>query len=431
MKSGLPHFAWTIFVWFLLPTSVRCADLILVWNDLTLRAIRYANIPPPVAVRQLAVVHLAMFDAVNGMEGKYKAYLIEKQAPEECSAEASVSTAAHHTLRTLFPKSADVLDSHYQAVLGAIPNTAAKTNGVQWGKHVATEFLKLRQFDGSGQSVAFLFQDRPGYWQRTPPNFDKPMLPNWGQMKPFALTNLNAFLPAGPPELNSSNWAAQFNEVKRLGATNSAARTPQQREIARFWADGPGTETPPGHWNKVAQQVAREKNYSILDSARLFAALNIAMADAAIVCWNAKYAHNFWRPVTAIRAADTDGNPATDPDPKWTPLISTPPFPEHTSGHSTFSAAAAAVLAEFNGSDEFFFVTRSDGLPGVVRRFHRFSDAAREAGMSRIYGGIHFAAANEQGLESGRKVGEYVSHSLFRSLGAEKTPDTSEAASHR
>ena len=392
---------------------VRSAELVLVWNDLTLRAIRYTSVPPPMAVRQMAIVHLAMFDTANSLDPKYHSYLVTNAAPGDCSVEAGTSTAAHHVLRTLFPKSADLLDSHYNAILAAIPNSAAKTNGLQWGKHVANEYLKLRQFDGAGQSAGYTYKSKAGYWKRTPPNYDKPLLPAWGRMKPFAIKSPEEFSAGAPPALGSSEWASQYNYLKAIGATNSTVRTPQQREIALFWADGPRTETPPGHWNKIAQQLARKKNYALLDTARLFAALNMAMADAAIVCWHTKYTYNWWRPVSAIRAGDSDDNPQTEPDVHWTPLLITPPFPEHTSGHSTFSAAAAAFLAEFSGSDEFQFVTTSDGLPGVTRRFERFSDAAREAGSSRVYGGIHFPAANEMGLATGSKIGLHIARTML------------------
>ena len=419
-KAVVNHFSKTAFLsrvgglfLFCLYCGNARAQLVTVWNDLTLRAIRYANVPPPVAVRQMAIVHLAVYDAANGVERRFKPFRIES-APKECSLEASVSAAAYHSLRTLFPKSAESFDSHYRAILSAIPNNASKTNGIEWGKQVAREYLKLRQFDGAGQSTSYNYDTRPGYWQRTLPNFDKPLLPNWGRVKPFAIPSAEQFRPASAPPLASAEWAAQYNLVKAVGATNSTTRTPEQREIALFWADGANTETPPGHWNKIAQQVVEKKSYGIVESARLFAALNVALADPGIVFWDAKYTYNWWRPITAIRAGETDGNPATEPDPNWLPLIPTPPFPEHTSGHSTFSGAAAAVLAELTGSDEFQFVTTSDGLPGVVRRFRRFSDAAKEAGMSRIYGGIHFPAANEQGLESGRKVGLYVVQNFFR-----------------
>jgi len=197
------------------------------------------------------------------------------------------------------------------AILSAIPNTAAKTNGIEWGKHVALEILKRRQFDGAGTSVAWVTNSQPGYWQRTSPNYDKPLLPNWGRTKPFAISSVEEFRPPPPPELTSGAWAKQYNQVKALGATNSATRTPEQREIALFWADGAATETPPGHWNKIAQQVIRKKNYDLMEASRLFAALDVTLADASLVCWDAKYTYNWWRPITATRKGDKDGNSAT------------------------------------------------------------------------------------------------------------------------
>src|SRR5687767_10058788 len=264
----------------------------------------------------MAMVHLAIYDAADPIDLLYKPYTVDSAPPENCSLEASVSAAAYHSLRTLFPKSSESLDSHYRAILAAIPNTAAKTNGVTWGKRVASQILRLRQFDGAGQSVAWVTNQQPGYWQRTLPNYDKPLLPNWGRIKPFAIPSAGTFRPSPPPNLDSAEWAAQYNQVKLIGATNSTSRTPEQREIALFWADGSGTETPPGHWNKIAQQVAQKKSYGVVDSARLFAALNVALADASIVCWDAKYTYKWWRPITAIRAGDTDENSVTESDSK-------------------------------------------------------------------------------------------------------------------
>ncbi|MCI0537587.1 MAG: hypothetical protein L0Z50_20425, partial [Verrucomicrobiales bacterium] len=192
------------------------AGLVTVWNDLTLRAIRYGNVPPPVAVRQMAMVHLAICEAANGVEGRYKPFQVEA-GPKECSLEASVSAAAYHSLRTMFPKSAESFDSHYRAILSVIPNTSAKTNGIEWGKRVAKEFLKLRQFDGAGQSTSYNDDTRPGYWQRTLPNFDNPLMPNWGHVKPFAIRSVEELRPPPPPLLNSTEWAAQYNLVKVMG----------------------------------------------------------------------------------------------------------------------------------------------------------------------------------------------------------------------
>jgi membrane-associated phospholipid phosphatase len=230
---------------------------------------------------------------------------------------------------------------------------------------------------------------------------------------PFAMTNGQQFRPLPPPALDSLQWISDYIQVKELGSVSSATRTVEQTAIARFWADGAGTVTPPGHWNVIAQDVAAQRGNTLEENARLFALLNIAEADAAIVSWDCKYRFDFWRPVTAIRNGDLDPVVETEKDADWTPLLVTPPFPEYTSGHSTFSAAAAVVLAAFFGGD-IPFVTASEDLPGVVRSFSSFSAAAQEAAMSRLYGGIHFASANEAGLSSGVELGAFVSANFLK-----------------
>lgn len=200
-----------------------------------------------------------------------------------------------------------------------------------------------------------------------------------------------------------------------LGAADSAVRLGEETRIAHFWADGPGTVTPPGHWNRIAQTVARPAGLSLPENARLFALLNVTLADAAIVCWDMKYTCNLWRPVTAIREADTDGNDGTTRDPHWRPLLDTPPFPSCTSGHSTFSGAAAQVLALFFGRDEMRFADSSH-TDGQTRTYHSFSAAAEEAGRSRVYGGIHFEFDNRAGLQSGRAVARYIFERNFQPL---------------
>jgi hypothetical protein len=383
-------------------------DLVGQWNVLALEAIRFANTPPPAASRQLAMLHVAMFDAVNGLGGGFLSFRVHTNPPPVAAAEAALAAAANHVLRYGFPQFTARFDEALQAQLRVILDGPAEQAGVAWGRQVAQEILRERDFDGANVGVDYRPSSGPGRWQPTPPLFASALLPQWPGVTPFTLARADQFRPAPPPALSSGKWAEQCNEVKALGAKNSPLRTDEQTEIAWFWADGAGTETPPGHWNEVARQSAQAKHLALLESARLFALLNLAMADAAIVAWDAKYAYDWWRPITAIRAADSDGNPLTDPDATWTPLIATPPFPEHISGHSTFSAAAAAVLAAINGSDRFTFTLRTDGLFGVTRSFNRFSEAAEEAGWSRIYGGIHFQAADVAGQEAGRSVGEYV-----------------------
>jgi hypothetical protein len=227
------------------------------------------------------------------------------------------------------------------------------------------------------------------------------------------MTTSSEFRPPGPPALTSTRYAADVNEVKQLGAATNSTRTAEQSMIALFWADGAGTETPPGHWNSIAQDVGAAQGNTLEDNARLFALLNLAMADAAVCAWDAKYAFNFWRPVTAIRNADTDGNADTEPDTAWRSFIATPPFPDYVSGHSTFSGAASVVLATFYGSDNIAFTTGSDALPGVERSFTSFSAAAAEAADSRLYGGIHFRSANEDGLHAGIAIGHVAAENFL------------------
>ena len=225
------------------------------------------------------------------------------------------------------------------------------------------------------------------------------------------------FRPPGPPPLGSAQYAADYNEVKAFGAAIHSVRTDEQSEIALFWADGAGTETPPGHWNSIAQRVGAALGNTLEENARLFALLNLAMADAAICVWDAKYAYDNWRPVTAIRNGDLDGNPATAPDPTWSSFIVTPPFPDYISGHSAFSGAASAVLARFYGTDHIPFSIGSDFLPGVTRAFPGFSAAAAEAAASRLYGGIHFRTAIQDGLQAGLDIGAWAYTDYLRPKG--------------
>jgi hypothetical protein len=232
--------------------------------------------------------------------------------------------------------------------------------------------------------------------------------PHWRYVKLFAIPDTEPFVPPPPPALTSEEYARDFNQVKILGERNSPVRTAEQSLIAVFWSDFSYTAMPPGHWHEIAATIAAQAGLSLPDTARLFALLSLAQADAGIVCWEAKYRYNFWRPVTAIQRADEDGNPDTAADPAWDHYLVAPNFPEYTSGHSTFSKASAEVLTWFFGTDAITFPTISDSVPGVTRTFHSLAACADEVGMSRIYGGIHFEFANREGKRSGAKVAHYV-----------------------
>ena len=375
-------------------------DVVTDWNNAALDAIRADRTAPPIASRSLAIAHVAVYDAVNGIARTHEPYLVPTAVPTSASRVAAATAAAHRTLVSLFPNHTSTFDALHATILAGIPNGPQKTNGVTWGEFVATQILAARANDGSNAIVQPPGGSGPGIWIPTPPAFLPYLLPQWGFVVPFGMNTSSQFRPPGPPALDSQQYAADYEEVKELGAAVGSTRTEDQTEIALFWADGAGTETPPGHWNSIAQIIATTRGNTLEENARLFALLNIAMADAAICAWDAKYTYHFWRPVTAIAFAEPGLN--------WMPLLVTPPFPEYTSGHSTFSAAGATVLPLFYGTEDLPFTTGSDFLPGVYRSFSTPFDAAEEAGVSRIYGGIHFHSANVDGLQAGSSIGEWT-----------------------
>ena len=384
----------------LLIGALADADVVTEWNSVALDAIRTGHMAPPIASRSLAIAHVSIYDAVNGIARTREPYLVQSAVPASASREAAASAAAHQALVNLYPASTASFDALHAAILGAIRDGPQKTAGIVWGEFVANQILAVRAGDGWDAIVVPPGGSGPGVWVPTPPAFLPYSLPQWGFVVPFAMSSSSQFRPSGPPSLDSQRYAADYEEVKELGAAVWSTRTEEQTEIALFWADGVGTETPPGHWNSIAQTIGAAQDNTLGENARLFALLNIAMADAAICSWDAKYIFHFWRPVTAIAFAEPELN--------WMSFIVTPPFPDYVSGHSTFSGTAATVLALFYGTDDLPFTTGSDFLPGVYRSFPTCLAAAQEAAVSRLYGGIHFRSANEDGLQAGISIGEWA-----------------------
>jgi len=407
----------------ILPVTGR-TDVIAEWSGLALQAIRNESSTPPLAARNLAIVHIAIYDAVNSIEQGNEPYLLDSSELFDASLTAAAVSAAYWSLSFLYPSHEALFDDAFDRYLAETPANMARENGINIGAEAAFTILGWRDSDGSSTTVPYIPLFDPGAWQRTPPTFRPPELPQWPYVTPFVMTDGGQFRPDGPPSLSSTQYTRDFLLTKILGGLDSTNRTAEQTLIARFWSDFSFTVTPPGHWNQIAQNVATNHGNTLAQNARLFALLNIAMADAGIVSWDAKYAYNFWRPVTAIREADTDGNPDTEIGPSWTPLLNTPPFPEYTSGHSTFSGAAAAILAAFYGTDHIPFTVGSDTVSGVLRCYDSFEAAAEEIGMSRIYGGIHFLSADLDGLEAGREVGEFVFHNVLRPTSARLSVDS-------
>jgi hypothetical protein len=394
------------------PTLIRRVEIaaqqdpVLRWNQMLLDAVQFDASAPTFASRAMAMVHAAIYDAVSAIEGT-AGYSVSLAAPTGISLEAAVSGAAHRVLSYLYPAQQAIFNTVRTAALGQVPDGAAETGGVTFGQLVGEAIIALRADDGWDDFVDYVPGTNPGDWQQTEPLYAPALDPQWGNLASFSGADLDELTPSGPPSLSSLQWANALNEVKSLGSASSTVRTADQTQIARFWADGSGTYSPPGHWNKIAQQVAVAAGNSIAENARLFAKLDIALADAAILAWKAKFETDFWRPFTAIHNAADDGNDLTTADATWQPLLITPNFPEYVSGHSTFSGAAAAVLTSIFGAN-YSFTTTSSGLLGVNRTFTSFDAAATEAGRSRIYGGIHYEFSNQDGQAAGRALAAQV-----------------------
>ena len=393
------------------------ADVVTDWNEIMLQSAKSAAIPPPKTSRAYAMVQGAVYDAVNSISRTHYQYQFMEAPAAGASKEAAAAAAAHKVLVGLFPSQQASLDTKLANTLNALPGSAqSKADGQALGASIGTKMLTLRSNDHSGDAQSYTPKNGPGFW-RPFDGVTPAVLPQWGNVTPFAMNSATQFRgTAMPPALNSQAYANAVNEVKAIGAANSATRTADQTNIALFWADGGGTVTPPGHWNRIGQTVGTQKGNSVEENARMFALLNLGMADAAINCWNVKYETEFWRPFAAIREADSAGNAAIVQDPSWLPLITTPNFPSFTSGHSTFSGAAATILGSLFG-DSTPFTTTSEGVANS-RSFGSFSEAANEAALSRLYGGIHYSFDNVEGLNCGNAIGEYVSDNFLTTIPA-------------
>ncbi|MHA4866064.1 Ig-like domain-containing protein [Duganella sp. PWIR1] len=381
-------------------------DAVLTWNNVALRAIQLDVTDPPVATRTLAMQSLSMYDVLAAIEGT-PAYLVQRSVTGPVSAEAAVAVAAHRILSLTYPGQKASFDAALAASLAGIAEGTAKNTGIALGLTIADGVWAVRSGDGEAVFTTYDGGNAIGQWRPTGPIFDVADNPNWGGVTPFALASADQFRAPPPPALDTAAYAHDVEEIRALGSATGSTRTADQTQQALFWADGTGSYTPPGHWNQIAAEISYGQGNSLSTNARLFAQLNVALADAAIAAWDTKYAYGAWRPETAIHFAAEDGNDGTTADAAWRPLLITPPHPDYVSGHSTFSAAAATILSATFGANTAFSTT-SATLPGVTRNFTSFQQAAEEAGRSRIYGGIHFSYANAAGAMIGQSVAEAV-----------------------
>jgi hypothetical protein len=433
---------WNLTIWLVAIVSLfvlwtrsvsAAADPVSGWNSVAVEAALAAGQAAVVASRTLAIVQVAIHDALNAIDLRYEPYAFTGTAPDGASVDAAMAAAARDALigaiavgpfpgfgtAALQTAAVTHVDTQYAAVLASIPDGISKSDGITIGQAAAAAILGLRTADHATDFVTYTPGTQPGDWQPTPNPipFDPPAaadhlpaaVPGWGRVNPFVLRRSTLFEPAGPPRLSGPKYARDYDEVKAIGEKNSAIRTAEQTSIARFWYEG-----SPSGWSRIARIVAESHNLDSWETARLLALINVAMADGFIAGLETKYEFNFWRPVTAIRAGDTDGNHRTVADPAWSSLLNTPAIPDYTSTHSVLGGAASNVLRRFFRTDNVPFTTTS-GIPfaGLTRSFTSFSQAAAENGESRIYAGIHFRSAVEDGIKQGEQIGGFVfTHAL-------------------
>lgn len=395
------------------PKTVPQPDMVLEWNATAADAIvGVAGLRPERGLIRLAMVHIAIYDAVNAIDGyPFEAYAIHPTVVSPASADAATATAAHDILVALFPAQQADLDAKYAASLNTITDGPAKINGIAVGRQTAAGILALRAGDGRDATVTYSPGSGPGVWVPTPPGFLAAAAPEAAHVQPFALNSPSQFRAEPPPLLASDTWARDYDEVKNLGPATGSTRTPEQTDIGRFWSDQPILQ-----WNRAWRNIAITQGLSLKETARFFAMLATASADAIIGCWDSKYTYNFWRPVTAIRAGDTDGNAKTEPDVNWIAQVVTPNHPEYPAAHGCFSGASTQTLKFFFGTDNFSFTIDSNvaGLTKPVRSYDSFTQALDEVRDARVYGGMHYRNSSHKGAILGQQVSRFLTAHFFR-----------------
>jgi hypothetical protein len=389
------------------------ADVISDWNaKAEAIAIEKRMLPPPNA-RGMAMLHVAMFEAVNAVDRKYAPYRLELATDKNVSKEAAAATAAHDVLVALHPDQKASLDSTLKASLGAIAEGEPKAKGIELGKKAAAGILALRANDGANAREAYRPHAAPGVYVPTV----VPVSSTYGGVTPWAMDKGSQFRPAPPPALDSQAWTKDLNEIRELGGRNSDKRTAEQTGIGRFWF-----VTGPQAWNPIVRQLATAKKLDLVDSARLFALVAMAADDAFAAVFDAKYHYNLWRPVTAIRNADLTGNEATPRDAAWLPLGDTPMHPEYPCAHCITSTAVGAVLQSVFGNEIPEVSMTSATAPGITRKWTRIQDYCDEVSVARVYAGFHYRFSTKVGEEMGRKIAELTVSTRLRRAQASAEP---------
>jgi hypothetical protein len=380
------------------------------WNEIAQNAIVVGRPPGSSAVLE-GIVQAAIYDATVAIEGGYKQFVASPPVHRPASTAAAVAEAAHDVLIARVPGQATSVENQYLAYLATIPDGPAKTNGLAVGGEVAQAILAWRAGDGFDNNVPY---DQPapgpGVFEPVPPELMPPPTPvdvKLKQVRPLTLTSHSQFRPDGPSPLTSTEYAEDFNEVKAYGRVDSAVRTPAQTEVARFWSENSANQ-----WPRTLRKLAIEHGLGLAETARMLAMAQVGAADAILACFDAKYHYLSWRPVHAVRRADTDGNPATEPDPTWTPLLVVN-HPEYPSAHACWSKAVTKALAAFFGQDKVAF-SMDSLVTGTTRSFPRFSTALKEVLDARVWAGLHFRGSMQDGARIGRKVARFVERNFFQ-----------------
>ena len=389
-------------------TAVARADVVLDWNTIMMSTLATQN--PFAQARFAAITETAVFEAVNAITGDDDPYLGTVTAPPGASAEAAAAAAAHGVLTNNLPASAASLDAALVTSLAAIPDGPAKDDGVAVGEAAAAAMIADRTNDGSAPPQFYTpTSTDPGQWQLTP-GCTAGVFLHWRDLKPFGVLRTDQFRPGPPPALTSGLYTKVYDEVKTVGAVDSTVRPQDRTDVARYFA----VASAPHVWNQAASQVSAAEQRSLSENARTFALLNMALSDGLASVMEAKYHYVFWRPYTAIRAGDTDGNPRTDPDPTWNPLISTPCFPSYPSAHAVASYAARKIAEKTLGSGTIDVTLSHPGVPDVTLHYTRFSQITDDIDDARVFGGIHFRSDQDTGGKQGRDIGGYVYHHNLR-----------------
>ena len=391
-------------------------NVILQWNRVLQETIRTPGMQPATVfpVRSFAMMHGAMFDAVNSIDRTHTPYLIDVPANPRASQEAAAAIAARDVLVALYPGRQAIFYEELAISIEGIPWTKLWP-ATMVGHAAASRMLEVRANDGwNTPPPPYSLPPTPGNWQPTPPTNAPAGFTHFPAVLPFALTSGAQFPPNPPPDLTSAEYAADLNEVKALGSATSTTRTAEQTQIARLWANVNTPTTVFFVWNNVARSVAIARNNTTAQNARLFALMNIAFHDALQTTMTSKFVHGLWRPVTAIRRADEDGNSNTEPDVNWLPLLGNPPYPTYAGNHAAIGTSQSTILGLFFGRDDIQFQHTWEGAGGATRSYPGFTAMANEEERSRVYGGIHFTFDQTAGQSAGRNVAHYVFLNLMR-----------------